>query len=80
MAAGVEKDTALDAVLATVGIPWERVLAAGDSPSDLGYVRRAGCGVILGNASAAVRAQAPYVAPPVAEDGLAQAVERWVLN
>ena len=79
MAAGVEKDSGLDTLLAALGIPWDRVFAAGDSPSDLGYVCRAGCGVMMGNASEAVRARAPHVAPPVSEDGLAEMVERWVL-
>jgi hypothetical protein len=79
MAAGVEKDSGLDVLLASLGIPWARVFAAGDSPSDLGYVWKAGLGVIMGNASGAVRSRAPMVAPPVGEDGLAEMVERWVL-
>lgn len=76
---GVEKSASLDVVLHGLGIRWERVLAAGDSPSDLAYVRRAGFGVIMGNAPKATLDQAPHVAPSVDEDGLAQVIEQRVL-
>ena len=79
MRAGVDKSVALDRLLAALSIPWSRVFAAGDSPSDLSYVNRAGYGVIMGNAPEAVRRQAPHVAPSVAEDGLAKVLESVVL-
>jgi Cof subfamily protein (haloacid dehalogenase superfamily) len=80
MQPGVDKCVALDALLRALGIPWERVLAAGDSPSDLAYVRRAGLGFIMANAPEAVRRAAPRIAPHVDEDGLAEVIERHVLN
>ena len=79
MRRGVEKASSLDVLLRELGIPWERVFAAGDSPSDLAYVQKAGCGVIMGNAPASVRDRAPHIVPSVDEDGLAQAIETFVL-
>jgi len=79
MQQGVEKSASLGILLRALNIPWERVLAAGDSPSDLAYVQRAGFGVIMGNAPQSTREQAPHVAPPVDQDGLAQVIEQYVL-
>jgi hydroxymethylpyrimidine pyrophosphatase-like HAD family hydrolase len=36
--------------------------------------------VAMGNASAAVKAGAAYIAPPLEEDGAAEAIERFVLE
>ncbi len=79
-APGVSKETALNTLLAHLGISWRRVLAAGDSPSDLGYVKRAGLGVIMGNAPVEVRQAAPYVADSVEEDVLAKVIEQHLFN
>ena len=78
MRVGVDKASSLDALLGALCIPWGRVFAAGDSPSDLAYVRRAGHGVIMGNAPQATRDRAPRVAASVEEDGLARAIEQVV--
>jgi len=77
---GVDKCASLGALLGALGVPWERVLAAGDSPSDLPYVQRAGYGVVMGNAPEAVRRQAPHLAPSVEEEGLSRILERVVLG
>ena len=79
MRPGVDKASSLEVLLGTLGIPWERVFAAGDSLSDLAYVQRAGCGLIMGDAAEAVRVQAPHVCLPVEQDGLARAIEEYVL-
>ena len=79
-APGVSKEAALDTLLTHLDISWEQVLAAGDSPSDLGYVKRAGLGVIMGNAPREVQAEAPYLADPVEEDGLAKVIEQHLFD
>ncbi|MEN6478510.1 MAG: HAD family hydrolase [Anaerolineales bacterium] len=80
MLPGEDKDTGLDLVLQHLGLTWGEVLAAGDSPSDLSFVHKAGLGFIMGNAPADVLRMAPHTAPPVQEDGLAQVIEQWLLR
>jgi hypothetical protein len=80
MCAGVSKCASLDILLRELGIPWERVFGAGDSPSDLAYVQRSGCGVIMSGAPLQTQRQAPRVVPPAKEDGLARAIETLVLG
>jgi Cof subfamily protein (haloacid dehalogenase superfamily) len=61
------------------GVELAEVMAVGDNFNDLDMIEAAGLGVAMGNAPAAVRARADWVAPSVEEDGLALAIERFVL-
>ena len=76
---GVDKGTALAWLARYLGIAREEALAAGDQENDLTMVRWAGVGVAMGDAPAAVRQAADWVAPPVTEDGAAVILERFVL-
>jgi Cof subfamily protein (haloacid dehalogenase superfamily) len=58
----------------------EQVMAIGDHENDLSMITQAGIGVAMGNGPAHVRAQAPYVTGSVHEDGVAQALERFVFE
>lgn len=80
MPSGQDKDLGLDIVLRHLGLAWNEVLAAGDSPSDLGYICRAGLGYVMGNAPEEMRRTASLVAPPVEEDGIAQVIEQRLLE
>ena len=80
MQPGVDKQSSLDTLLTALHISWDDVFAAGDSPSDLGYIQRAGCGVVMGNAPEAVRREAPRLAGHVEQDGLAHAIARYVFD
>jgi len=55
-------------------------MAIGDNDNDADMVAWAGLGVAMGNASPAVKAGAGYVAPPIEEDGAAEAIERFILE
>ncbi|MCG0238012.1 MAG: Cof-type HAD-IIB family hydrolase [Firmicutes bacterium] len=61
-------------------IPREAILAIGDGLNDLEMLEYAGLGVAMGNGAPEVRARADWVAPGVEEDGVARAVERWILK
>lgn len=80
MLPGEDKDTGLEIALRHLGIAWGDVLAAGDSPSDLTFVNKAGLGYIMGNAPEEVRRVATRLAPPVQQDGLAQVIEQQLLR
>lgn len=62
------------------GIRPEEIMAIGDQGNDLSMITQAGIGVAMGNAPDEIKAQANYVAPSVGEDGVAEAIERFVLG
>ena len=55
------------------------MMAAGDSFNDLPLLRLCGFGIAMGDAPDELKAVADFVAPPVEEDGLAVAIEEFVL-
>ena len=52
----------------------------GDSGNDISMLRWAGLGVAMGNAAPSVQGRGRLVAPSADEDGLAVAIERFVLG
>lgn len=75
----VSKGSGLAWLSAHLGISREAVLAVGDHENDLSMIRWAGTGVAMGNAVETVLAAADWVAPSVADDGAAAALERFVM-
>ena len=73
------KGRALAHLAAHLAVPQAQVMAIGDQRNDVDMIAWAGLGVAMGNAVAEVKAVADYIAPPVAEDGAAEAIERFVL-
>jgi len=61
------------------GIDTSQIIAAGDSFNDVPLLQACGLGVAMGNAVPEVKAIADYVAPSVDEDGLAVAIDEFVL-
>ena len=72
------KRNALMRLCADFQIPAEAVMAVGDSRSDIPMLRWAGVGVAMGNAGADVKAAADYVTAGNGDDGVAQALERFL--
>jgi Cof subfamily protein (haloacid dehalogenase superfamily) len=63
-----------------MGLRPENVMAIGDDFTDIEMLKYAGIGVAMGNAPAEVKALADWVTTTVEEDGVARAVERWILR
>jgi Cof subfamily protein (haloacid dehalogenase superfamily) len=63
-----------------LGLQAENVMAIGDNFNDLEMIQYAGVGVAMGNAPDAVKAAANWVAPGVELDGVAAAIEQFVLG
>jgi Cof subfamily protein (haloacid dehalogenase superfamily) len=75
----VDKGEALRAVAARLDVPMSRVLAIGDSYNDLPLLRAAGFGVAMDSAPHELKAAADAIVADVQHDGVAEAIERFVL-
>jgi Cof subfamily protein (haloacid dehalogenase superfamily) len=77
---GVNKATAIDYIATELlGIEPENILAIGDNYNDVEMIAYAGIGVAMGNAPADVQSIANWVAPDVDADGVAVAIEKFIL-
>ena len=63
-----------------MGLRPENVMAVGDDFTDIEMLRYAGIGIAMGHAPLAVKAFADWVTTSIEEDGVARAVERWILH
>lgn len=79
MRATTNKAAALERLLSALGIAWAETAAVGDGANDAELLEHAGFSVAMGNAGEALRAMAHAVAPGVADDGAAVAVETYFL-
>lgn len=74
------KGTGVDKIAEHFGIPAEQVMAIGDNFNDISMFRFAGLAVAMGNAEEAVRREADVVTGTYQEDGVAKAIETYVLG
>jgi Cof subfamily protein (haloacid dehalogenase superfamily) len=58
----------------------ENVMAVGDDFTDIEMLQYSGVGVAMGNAPAPVKECADWVTTTIEEDGVARAIERWILR
>lgn len=76
----VNKGVALAALAKKFGVAQKDVMAIGDSFNDLEMIKYAGLGVAMGNARKEIKEQANIVTSTNEEDGVAEAIERYVLQ
>ena len=76
---GVDKALAANQLARIWGVKTKDMAAAGDSYNDLPLLHACGWRIAMGNAAEEVRAIAHYVAPPVEENGLAEAIDHYLL-
>lgn len=79
-APGVTKGSGLKTLADALGLTMEQVMACGDSGNDLTMIRAAGYGIAMGNATPDVLAAARYVTDDNNHDGVAKAIETYVLK
>ncbi len=77
--AGVDKAAGVSRVGDTLGVDPANMVAMGDSYNDLPMLKACGFAVAMGNAPEEVKAVADFVAPTVEEDGLAIAINDYVI-
>ena len=79
LAPGVSKLGGVRHLARRARVPLGRVLAIGDQFNDLEMIAGVGHGAAMPSAPAPVRAAARYVAPPLADEGVAQLIEGLAL-
>jgi Cof subfamily protein (haloacid dehalogenase superfamily) len=77
---GVDKGDALAFVAARLGVRKEEILAIGDSWNDAPLLRAAGFAVAMGSAPLMLRSVAHAVVGDVGHDGVAEAIETYVVG
>lgn len=78
-AGGASKGQALAALCAHLGIDIKDTMAFGDRDNDMDMLAMVGTGVAMGNAVPELKAVADYVTLTCDRDGIAHALERFVL-
>ena len=76
----LDRTKALDALFNRLGISFENAMALGDSELDVPAMEKSAIGVAMGNSPDWVKQKANYVTAPFYEDGVAQAIEKFLLN
>ena len=79
MPLGVGKDTSLEILLRAKGLTPANLMACGDGWNDLPMIRLAGMGVAMGNATDDIRKIADVTTDDNNHDGVAVAIEKYVL-
>ncbi|MEZ0239259.1 MAG: Cof-type HAD-IIB family hydrolase [Chloroflexota bacterium] len=79
VAPGVSKGRAVRWLARRLGVPLGATLAIGDQWNDIEMLAEVGHGTAMPTAPAEVRAVARYIAPPLAEEGVARMIEALVL-
>ena len=77
---GVTKAYGLEILGKELGIDASEMLTLGDEANDLPMIEYAGIGVAMENATEDVKAAADYVTATNQADGVALAIEKFVLN
>ncbi len=77
---GNTKATGMRMVLEAAGLSREDSVAIGDGPNDVPMLRWAGLGIAMGNAPEEVKTAARCVTRACAEDGVAYAIDRFIMT
>lgn len=79
-APGVHKGEALLRLGEFLGITREEIMACGDGGNDLAMIETVGFGVAMENAVSEIKQAADYITSSNEDDGVARAIERFVLQ
>ena len=74
-----DKAAAVGRLLTRLGIPWAQAAAFGDGENDERMLAAAGVPVVMDNGWEPLKTPGRWIAPPCAEDGAAQWLEKYIL-
>jgi len=76
----VDKSIAIEKLLNNLNLQWSNVFAIGDGHNDIKMIQKAQIGVTLKNAIDETKQQADYVTDYCKNNGLAKAINKFILN
>ncbi|NLK09139.1 MAG: HAD family phosphatase [Firmicutes bacterium] len=79
-AAGISKGSAVRELAKLYGLTSEEIMTIGDSFNDISMLEYAGIGVAVANAPEEVKAKADYVTASNTENGVAEAINKFVFR
>lgn len=77
---GISKGNAVAILAGLYGLRREEIICIGDSENDLSMIEYAGLGIAMGNSSALVKEKADYITDSNDNDGVANAINKFVLG
>lgn len=77
---GISKGNAVKALAGYYGINHDEIICIGDNENDLSMIEYAGMGIAMGNATEELKAAADYITDTNDEDGVANAIVKFILN
>lgn len=77
---GIEKAASLKKLLDKLGLKREELIACGDGLNDITMIEFAGLGVAMENAQDALRYRADYITDTNDADGVAEVIEKFILE
>lgn len=80
MSKGVSKGKAVEVLAGIYNLSRDEVICMGDSENDLSMIQYAGMGIAMGNACEMIKNAARFVTLSNEEDGVAFAVEKFILS
>ena len=79
MSKGISKGNAVSILSDMLGIERENVMCIGDSENDLSMIKFCRIRVAMGNAAECIKENADYITDINNEDGVAKAIEKFIL-
>ena len=76
----VSKGNAIKSLLDKYNIKEEELVCIGDNENDISMIKLAGLGIAMGNAISEVKNIADYITDTNKRDGVAKAIEKFILK
>ena len=77
---GIEKASALAALLSILSVSRDELIACGDGLNDIPMLEYAGLSAAMGNAYDETKKAADYIAASNEENGVAEVIQRYILS
>lgn len=77
---GMNKAIGLGQLIDHLGLTRDEVAAVGDGLNDMEMIGSVGMGIAMGNGIQALKERARYITQSLDQDGIAYAVEKWILS